>query len=61
MEYAELSTGGSTTLNYAERKAGDVNGDGEINSVDATLILTYYSEVSTGKKITFPDFISENT
>ena len=33
--------------------AGDINSDGKVDAVDASCVLTYYSEQSTGKNTTF--------
>lgn len=38
---------------------GDLNGDGKINSVDATLLLIYYSETLAGNDETIDQFIAE--
>ena len=47
MIYALVSTG-SGDITDEEKAAGDVNGDGLIDSSDASLILGYYAYVSTG-------------
>lgn len=38
---------------------GDLNGDGKINSVDATLLLIYYSETLAGNDETIDQFVAE--
>ena len=43
VEYAKVSTGGKSGANAS----ADVNGDGKIDAKDASLILAYYSLVST--------------
>lgn len=40
-----------TTKPSAETKKGDINGDGLVDSVDASLILAYYAYISSGGKI----------
>ena len=37
----------------------DVNNDGKINAVDASMLLAYYARVSSGKSITFKAFCAE--
>ena len=52
----------SNKINYdAEwvKANGDLNGDGKINSVDATLLLIYYSETLAGNDETIDQFIAE--
>lgn len=52
----------SNTVNYdAEwvEANGDLNGDGKINSVDATLLLIYYSETLAGNDETIDQFVAE--
>lgn len=46
-EYAELATGGQSTLSAAQRYLADVDGNGEIDSSDASEILIIYAENAT--------------
>ena len=55
-----MSTGGESTLTEEERNAADVNKDGKIDSKDASLILAYYSYLSTGGKEKIDVYIQEN-
>ena len=47
VQYTYLSTGESGTFTEAQAAAADINGDGMIDSSDATLVLIYYSYIST--------------
>ena len=40
-------------------KAADVNNDGEVNAIDASLVLAYYAHISTGGTLSLKDFISD--
>ncbi len=60
MEYASLSTGGSSTLSVEQQRVADINGDGLIDAVDSTFILRYYAEISTGGNITLAEFVENN-
>lgn len=46
-EYAELATGGQTTLSAAQRYLADVDGNGDTDSADASEILIIYAENAT--------------
>lgn len=66
-EYAEnhnykfIALEGEPPVTIPEKEYdGDFNGDGFIDALDASLILGYYSDVSTGRDITFTDYINEN-
>ncbi|MDE5834538.1 MAG: hypothetical protein K2H26_03350, partial [Ruminococcus sp.] len=39
---------------------GDVNHDGYVNAIDATLIMMYYADLSTGKEYTYTETQQEN-
>jgi hypothetical protein len=39
-------------------KAADVNDDGEVNAIDASLALAYYAHISTGGTLSLKDFIA---
>lgn len=64
--YSNSGTNTATTTTTAkdDRLLGDVNGDGFIDSVDATLIMSYYAYVSAyngiGKPETFPEYLERN-
>ena len=60
IEYANLATGGDSTLTDEQKKVADVNGDGFIDSVDSTYILRYYAKVSAGENIAFEEFVKNN-
>ena len=48
-----MTFAGAMTANAAENAGiGDTNGDGVINSVDASEILSFYADVSVGKEPT---------
>jgi hypothetical protein len=47
-------------LTESQQKAADVNGDGKINASDATMILQYYSYLSTGGDLVFKEFMKQN-
>ena len=40
-------------------KAADVNDDGEVIAIDASLVLAYYAHISTGGTSSLKDFISD--
>jgi len=40
-------------------KAADVNDDGEVNAIDASLVLAYYAHISAGGTLSLKDFISD--
>ena len=40
-------------------QAADVNDDGEVNAIDASLVLAYYAHISTGGTLSLKDFISD--
>lgn len=58
VEYASLSTGGTTTLNPQQAFNGNVNFDTSIDSSDASDILAYYAYLQTtsGDKKSFLEF-----
>ncbi|MDE7137642.1 MAG: WG repeat-containing protein [Ruminococcus sp.] len=60
IEYANLATGGDSTLTDEQKKVADVNGDGLIDAVDSTYILRYYAKVSAGENIAFEEFVKNN-
>ena len=45
-------------FNELQKKAGDVNKDDILNSVDASLILEYYAYVSADGKLTFEEYLA---
>jgi hypothetical protein len=53
IEYAEVQTGGNSTLIETCKKAADVNKDEKIDASDASKILAYYAMISTGKNPTW--------
>lgn len=50
-----LATGGITVTADPPYKLGDINNDFSVNAVDASIALTEYASVSSGKKTTFTD------
>ncbi|MBR1458306.1 MAG: hypothetical protein IJ595_02880 [Oscillospiraceae bacterium] len=42
----------------AQRKAADVNGDGDVNSTDASLVLVYAALSGLGQEVTFEELIN---
>ena len=42
-----------TTTTFPPEKKGDVDGDGQKNAVDASLILSHYARISTGGRAEF--------
>ena len=52
VEYAAMSTGGTTTLSEKQKNAADVNSDDTEDASDASKILEYYAYCSTGGKET---------
>lgn len=50
-----LAKGGITVIADPPYKLGDLNNDLSINAVDASVVLTEYASVSSGKKTTFTD------
>ena len=60
IEYANLSTVGTSTLNDAQKKAADTNNDGIIDSVDSSCVLAYYAYTSTGGKLSIEKWKNEN-
>ena len=58
-EYTKISTGETSHITYAERKAADVNSDNRVNASDASLMLAYYAYVSTGGTRTLKDLMKK--
>ena len=50
-----LATGGITVIADPPYKLGDINNDFSVNAVDASIALTEYASMSSGKKTTFTD------
>lgn len=50
-----LAKGGITVTADPSYKLGDINNDFSINAVDASIVLTEYASISSGKKTTFTD------
>lgn len=50
-----LATGSITVTADPPYKLGDINNDFSVNAVDASIALTEYASVSSGKKTTFTD------
>lgn len=57
VEYAQLSTGGESSLTEAEKSAADVNKDGKNDSKDASIILSYYAYISTSGTDSLEEFL----
>ncbi|MDE5834539.1 MAG: hypothetical protein K2H26_03355 [Ruminococcus sp.] len=55
--FNEICIENDVTLNT---EIGDVNHDGYVNAVDATLILIYYADLSTGNKDKYTEAQHEN-
>ncbi|MDE6501644.1 MAG: hypothetical protein K2L10_06135 [Ruminococcus sp.] len=55
--FNEICIESDVTLNT---EIGDVNHDGYVNAVDATLILIYYADLSTGKEYKYTEAQNEN-
>lgn len=57
------NTATTTTTANNDKLLGDINGDGLIDSVDATLIMSYYAYVSAyegnGEPDTFPEYLDK--
>lgn len=51
----ETSSGEQASLNYYVGQKGDANGDGEVNVMDASLILEYSAKKGTGKEAFLTD------
>ena len=49
------------TVHLNNTEKGDVSGDGKIDAIDASLILTYYAETSAGASFTFSEFLKKNS
>ena len=45
----------TTTIPVTNAALGDINSDGKINAVDASIVLTYYANMSTNKEGGFTD------
>ena len=58
-EYTKISTGETSRITYAERKAADVNSDNRVNASDASLMLAYYAYVSTGGTHTLEELMKK--
>ena len=58
-EYTKISTGETSRITYAERKAADVNSDNRVNASDASLMLAYYAYVSTGGTHTLEELMTK--
>jgi len=59
VNYSLLSTGEAIQLTESQQKAADINGDGKIDASDATVILQYYSYLSTGGKDYLTEFLEK--
>jgi hypothetical protein len=46
-EYALVSTNKAPQFNAAQTKAGDIDKNGAVNAVDASMVLTYYAYKAT--------------
>ena len=55
--YAMISTNKNGNFTDTQKQAADVNHDGSINAVDASIILSYYAYISTKEKINFNEYI----
>jgi len=53
-----LSTSGTPQFTAEQMKVADINDDGSINALDASLVLAYYAHTSTGGKDSLKDFIN---
>lgn len=51
--YSTISNGGSSPLSDIQTLAADTNYDNIINAIDASKILTYYSQISVGQTPSF--------
>ena len=52
IEYAAVSSGGSSKLNSEQKKLADIDSSGMIDSKDASYVLGFYSYLSSGGKTT---------
>jgi hypothetical protein len=59
IEYAKLATGNASGYSDAQKKAADVNSDGNVDAKDASIMLSYYSYVSTGGNKDLKHFIND--
>ena len=59
VQYSKLSTGGSGLLTENEKYAADVNDDNKIDAKDASIVLAYYSYLSTGGDEKFDVYIEK--
>ena len=50
-------SGSDSGLNNGQQYAADVNADGELNAVDAALILQYAAYAGAGGTLTFEEFL----
>ena len=57
-EYAIIATNGNPIFSEAQMKAADINNDGEVNAIDASLVLAYYAHISIGGSLSIKDFIT---
>jgi len=48
-DYAQRMIGGEATLNNNQMVAADVDSSGNVDSIDATMILKYYSLTLIGQ------------
>ncbi len=55
--FNEICIESDVTLN---NEIGDVNHDGYVNAVDASLVLIYYADLSTGKEYKYTEAQNEN-
>ncbi len=57
-EYAIIATNGTRKFTEEQLKFADVNGDGDVNAIDASWVLGYYAYISTGGTMSLKDYIS---
>lgn len=57
--YAMTATGKITDLDNNQLTVADANSDGNVNALDASLILSYYAYKATGGSDSFDTFLNK--
>lgn len=56
-DYAMKATGHESIFNAEQSKAADLNSDGAVDALDASLILSYYAYKATGGNQSITEYL----